>query len=84
MNVRISNEVYGLSWAPLVGGADHVVVSRWRVNSNSNADWMTFFYDNLTSGEASPAVGAAAAMRGMIANGHTHPFGWAAPQVFGR
>ncbi len=84
INTRISNEVYGLSWAPLVGGVDHVVLSRWRVQSNTNADWMEMFYKTLASGDASPALAAAAAMRGMIAHGRRHPFFWAGPQVFGR
>ena len=84
MNRRISNEVYGLSWAPLVGGADHVLLSRWRVQSDSNADWMGRFYDNLASRKVSPALAAAAAMRGMIAGETSDPFYWAGPQVFGR
>jgi CHAT domain-containing protein len=84
MNIRISNEVYGLSWALLVGGVDHVVMSRWRVQGGSNADWMASFYDNLVSGKVSPALAAAAAMRAMIAGKRSHPFYWAGPQVFGR
>ena len=84
INTRISNEVYGLSWAPLVGGVDHVVLSRWRVQSKTNADWMEIFYKTLASGDASPALAAAVAMRGMIAHGMRHPFFWAGPQVFGR
>ena len=89
MNRRISNEVYGLSWAPLVGGAEHAVLSRWRVLSSSNADWMVRFYGSLTSGTSSPARAAAAAARGLIATegsdpSYADPFYWAGPQVFGR
>lgn len=84
MNIRISNEVYGLSWAPLLGGVDHVLMSRWRVQSDSNADWMASFYASLASGTSSPALAAAAAMRAMIAGERSDPFYWAAPQVFGR
>lgn len=84
VNVRISNEVYGLSWAPLAGGVDHVLMSRWRVQSDSNADWMASFYDSLSSQKLSPGLAAATAMRGMIAGERSHPFYWAGPQVFGR
>jgi CHAT domain-containing protein len=83
MNVRISNEVYGLSWALLVGGADAVVLSRWRVQGSSSADWMARFYGSLVAGLGSPALAAADTMRQMIRGGQT-PFHWAAPQVFGR
>jgi CHAT domain-containing protein len=84
MNVRISNEVYGLSWAPLVGGAQAVVTSRWRVLGPSNADWMDDFYGRLATGEGSPAIAAAGTMRRMIGQGEAHPYYWAGPQVFGR
>lgn len=84
MNIRISNEVYGLSWAPLIGGVDHVVMSRWRVQGDSNADWMASFYRDLVAQKASPALAAAAAMRTMIAGEQRDPFYWAGPQVFGR
>lgn len=84
MNIRISNEVYGLSWAPLIGGVDHVLLSRWRVQSDSNADWMAIFYDRLASSRVFPALAAAAAMREMIASERSDPFYWAGPQVFGR
>ncbi len=84
VNTRISNEVFGLSWAPLVGGVDSVVLSRWRVKSDSNADWMETFYETLATGQASPALAASAAMRKMIASDRRDPFFWAGPQVFGR
>jgi CHAT domain-containing protein len=84
MNVRISNEVYGLSWAPLVGGAEAVVMSRWRVQGSSSANWMADFYGRLAEGPGSPALAAAETMRRMIRDGQADPFYWAAPQVFGR
>lgn len=84
MNVRISNEIYGLSWAPLAGGADAVVMSRWRVRATSSADWMQAFYEALAAGAQSPALAAAEAMRQMIREGASHPFYWAGPQVIGR
>jgi len=84
MNIRISNEIFGLSWAPLVGGVDHVLLSRWRVQSDSNADWMASFYDSVASEHVSPALAAAQAMRRMIAGERSDPFYWAGPQVFGR
>ena len=84
LDVRISNEVYGLSWAPLVGGAQAVVMSRWRVEGKSNADWMKAFYARLAAGAGSPAVAAADTMKLMIHDGRTEPYYWAGPQVFGR
>ncbi len=84
VNTRISNEVYGLSWAPLVGGAKHVLLSRWRVSSDSNAEWMATFYEAVASGQASPALAAATAMRRLLASERRAPFYWAGPQVFGR
>jgi CHAT domain-containing protein len=84
VNIRISNEVFGLSWAPLVGGVENVVMSRWRVSAKSNAAWMGHFYASLAFGRTSPARAAATAMRAMIDEGVRHPFAWAGPQVFGR
>jgi CHAT domain-containing protein len=84
VQTRISNELFGISWALLAGGVDHVVLSRWRVNAKSNADWMETFYLFFASGNASPALAAADAMRMMIKNGLRDPFYWAGPQVFGR
>lgn len=81
---RISNEVFGISWALLAGGVDYVLLSRWRVQSSSNADWMESFYSALVSERASPASAAAVAMRKMIGGGRRHPYFWAGPQVFGR
>ncbi len=84
VQARISNELFGISWALLAGGVDHVVLSRWRVHAQSNADWMEKFYLFFASGNASPALAAADAMRMMIKNGQHDPFYWAGPQVFGR
>ncbi len=84
VNLRISNEVFGLPWAPLVGGAGRVVMSRWRVQSRSNARWMEHFYRALQAGQ-SPALAAQRAMREMIeSDGRDDPYLWAGPQVFGR
>jgi CHAT domain-containing protein len=84
VQTRISNEMFGISWALLAGGVDHVVLSRWRVNAQSNADWMETFYMFFASGSASPALAVAEAMRTMIKSGQRDPFYWAGPQVFGR
>ncbi|HYS91655.1 MAG TPA: CHAT domain-containing protein [Bradyrhizobium sp.] len=80
---RISNEIYGFPWALMVAGADNAVVSRWRVDGPSNADWMAWFYGELSKG-SSPATAAAHASREMIANGQRHAFYWAAMRVIGR
>ncbi|MCZ6642480.1 MAG: CHAT domain-containing protein [Gammaproteobacteria bacterium] len=84
VDTRISNEVHGLSWAPMIGGVDTVVVSRWRVESTSNADWMETFYEALAASDISPAAAAATAMRRMIASTKRQPFYWAGPQLFGK
>ena len=80
---RISNEVYGFPWALMVGGADNAIVSRWRVDGTSNAQWMADFYRELGN-DASPAAAAAAASRAMIGRGERHPYRWAAMRVIGR
>jgi CHAT domain-containing protein len=80
---RISNELYGLPWALIAGGAENVVVSRWRVLGTSNADWIEWFYTSLGKGET-PAAAAALASRKMIASGRKQPFYWAAMRVIGR
>ncbi len=84
VQTRISNEFSGISWALMAGGLDHLVLSRWRVKGKSQADWMAAFYDSLLSGNSSPAIAAAAAMRTIIAKGQRNPFFWAGPQVFGK
>ena len=84
MNVRISNEIYGLSWAPLVGGADAVLMSRWRVQGSSSADWMADFYSKLAAETTSLPIAVSDTMRQIIRSGQAHPFYWAAPQLFGR
>ncbi|TEU00601.1 MAG: CHAT domain-containing protein [Anaerolineales bacterium] len=82
--IRISNELFGIPWALLAGGVDHVVLSRWRVEAASNADWMETFYETVASERASPALAAAAAMRKMIKSNQRDPYFWAGPQVLGR
>lgn len=84
VKTRISNELLGMSWTLLVGGVDHVILSRWRVQSTSNADWMETFYGVLVSEGGSPALAATAAMRKMIKGDHSDPYFWAGQQVFGR
>jgi CHAT domain-containing protein len=80
---RISGEIYGFPWALLAGGTAAVVLSRWDVNGDSNGQWMSVFYREL-SGGAPAAVGAATAMREMRKSGLVHPYYWAAMQVSGR
>jgi CHAT domain-containing protein len=82
--IRISNELFGIPWALLAGGVNHVVLSRWRVEAANNADWMETFYETIVSERTSPAMAAAAAMRKMIKSNQRGPFFWAGPQVLGR
>jgi CHAT domain-containing protein len=84
VKTRISNEQFGISWALLAGGADQVMLSRWRVNASSNAIWMETFYKSLAVEKMSPALAANAAKRKMINSDKRHPYYWAGPQVFGR
>jgi CHAT domain-containing protein len=84
VKTRISNEQFGISWALLAGGADQVMLSRWRVNAASNAVWMETFYKSLIVEKISPALAANAAMRRMINTDKRHPYYWAGPQVFGK
>ncbi len=84
VKTRISNEQFGISWALLAGGADQVMLSRWRVKEESNAVWMEKFYKSLVVEKMSPALAANAAMRTMIKSDKRHPYYWAGPQVFGR
>jgi CHAT domain-containing protein len=81
--VRLSGEVYGLGWPLLVGGAETLVLSRWRVEGTTNADWISDFYADLGA-TGRPARAAAVASRLMIGRGMDHPFFWAGPQVIGR
>jgi len=78
-----SNEIHGLPWVLLVGGARNAIVSRWPISSASNADWMQWFYTELAKGVA-PAQAAASASRRMIASSHGRPYYWAAMRVMGR
>ena len=84
VDARISNEIHGLSWAPLVGGARQVLLSRWQVQAASNATWMRHFYRHLAADGNTPGMARAAAMREMISSGHRDPYTWAAPQLFGK
>jgi len=76
---RISNEIYGFTWALLVSGVPNVVVARWKLDAPENPEWIGQFYAALEAGR-SPAGAAAAAMRAMR---DRPPHLWAAMQVFG-
>jgi CHAT domain-containing protein len=79
----VSNELYGFPWALLAAGVQNAVVSRWLTSQTANARWTPAFYAGIGKGLA-PAEAAAAASRGMIAEGHRDPHEWAAMQVIGR
>lgn len=84
VKTRISNEQFGISWAVLAGGANQVMLSRWRVNAMSNAKWMETFYKSLVVEGMSPSLAANAARREMIKTENRHPYYWAGPQLFGK
>jgi CHAT domain-containing protein len=83
-NGRISpgEGVIGMSWALLVAGARSVVVSQWRVNSESTSQLMKNFYEamarqnELNSRNKSRAL-REASLRLMKDRRYRHPFYWA-------
>jgi len=84
VKTRMSKELCGIAWALLAGGVDNIIVSRWRVKSDKNADWMEAFYKAITSENLSPALAANEAIRKMIKSERSKPYFWAGPQVYGR
>lgn len=72
----------GMSWAFFAAGCRATVVSQWKVNSASTADWMTGFYQELrqTKGEKKIVKADAlrlAMLRMMKDRRYGHPFYWA-------
>lgn len=84
VKMRISHEIFGFPWPLLTGGAEHVIVSRWRVSDIGNAQWVEHFYQRLIWEGMTPALAANAARRHLLASSYRHPYYWAGPQVFGR
>jgi CHAT domain-containing protein len=83
VEARISNEIYGFPWALLANGVPTAVVSRWEVDSETNALWMRRFYQAVSDG-TSATEAAAQAMRALRKAGYVNPYYWAAMQVNGQ
>jgi CHAT domain-containing protein len=72
----------GMSWAFFAAGSRATVVSQWKVNSTSTAEWMTAFYRELQQTHAGnqPTKADAlrlAMLRTMKDQRFGHPFYWA-------
>ncbi len=72
----------GMSWAFFVAGSRATLVSQWKVNSTSTADWMTVFYQELRQKNARKKITKAdalrlAMLRMMKDRRFGHPFYWA-------
>jgi CHAT domain-containing protein len=74
--------VVGLSWAFFASGCRSTLVTLWKVNSASTSEWMTSFYQNLTSKDEWNQLVRANAVRlatlkMMKDHQYRHPFYWA-------
>lgn len=78
--------VIGLSWAFFIAGARSLVVSQWRVNSESTSQLMTEFYARMTRGAESRTRAEAMRTATLELMKHTenrHPFYWASFVLLG-
>ncbi|HEY6388032.1 MAG TPA: CHAT domain-containing protein [Candidatus Acidoferrum sp.] len=71
-----ANEIQGIQQALLFAGAQSLLVSAWKVDSEATSLWMQTFYREAQS--RSPAEAARDAIRAVRTNPkYTHPFYWA-------
>ena len=80
--------VVGLSWAFFASGCRSTLVTLWKVNSASTSEWMTSFYQNLTSKAEQNQLMKANAVRiatlkTMKDRQYRHPFYWAGFIIIG-
>jgi len=80
--------VVGLSWAFFASGCRSTLVTLWKVNSASTSEWMTSFYQNLTSKAEQNQLMKANAVRiatvkMMKDRQYRHPFYWAGFIIIG-
>ena len=90
-NGRISpgEGVMGMSWAFFVAGTRSMLLSQWKVNSESTSQLMVNFYGDLHSMNGRSVGNKARALReatlGLMKNEHYHhPFYWAGFVLVGR
>src|SRR3712207_7456172 len=75
VGTRISNEIYGFPWALLAGGAEAVVLSRWRVLGARDPTRGRHFSGGIAR-RARPAPAPAWAMRRLCRGGDAPPPSW--------
>ena len=68
----------------LQSGAQHVVASRWNVDSVVTTGFMTLFYSSLLSGHTVDDALQSASKTLQSRTGEAHPYYWAAFSSFGR
>jgi CHAT domain-containing protein len=74
--------VIGMSWAFFVAGTRSMVVSQWKISSESTSEFMTAFYQNLHSDNERVKRNKAEAIREaeltlLRDDRYRHPFYWA-------
>lgn len=76
-HVSAGEGVIGLSWALLVSGVPTLVVSQWRVASDSTSIFMTAFHQNRNKKMSDAEALRAAALSLRKIPAYQHPFYWA-------
>jgi CHAT domain-containing protein/Tfp pilus assembly protein PilF len=69
--------VVGMSWAFFVAGAPAIVVSQWKVDSDTSASLMVDFHRNLTANMTRAEALRQAALKLLHTEQYRHPFYWA-------
>lgn len=80
---RRANETQGMARGLLYAGAQSLLLSQWKVDSEATASWMQAFYESAKS-RPLPEAAQAAALRVKAEPGHEHPFYWAAFTLISR
>lgn len=81
-DLRRGQGIYGLRRAFLSAGAETVVASLWKVNDQTTATLMRYYYQNLLRGDGrADAMDRAGQLQ---RRSYPHPHDWAAFQVIGR
>jgi CHAT domain-containing protein/tetratricopeptide (TPR) repeat protein len=76
----------GLAWSLFVAGCPTTVVSQWKVETESNTEFMIAFHKNLTSAKGQTSKAEAlrqAALKLMKNKKYSHPFYWAPFVIIG-
>lgn len=87
-SIKRGEGVVGMSWAFLVAGSKATVVSQWKVNSASTAQFMVNFYRHLLGSDPKVKTTKSQALRraalGVLKAGHYgHPYYWASFIILG-